>query len=115
LAKSAEFLAAARANHAEGWTNAATSNAISCAINAKDAICLRLTGRTTKTDSHADAIRELTQAGEQGAALSSTFSRLLKLKPKAQYQRDPISAADADKAIQWALRMFDGATKIVSG
>lgn len=114
LAKAEEFLAAARANLAEGWTNAAASNAVSCGINAKDAICLAQTGRTTKTDNHAEAIKELRQAGKAGADLESTFSRLLKLKPKAQYQRDAVSVADAEKAVEWAQRMCDGALQVVT-
>ena len=46
LAKSQEFLASAEDNLALGRLNAATSDAVISGIDAKDAICLKLTGRT---------------------------------------------------------------------
>ena len=46
LSKAEEFLEAAETNLDQKLYNAATSDAIISAINAKDAICLGLTGRT---------------------------------------------------------------------
>ena len=46
LAKAREFLEAARSSHEQDMFNAAASNAVIAGINAKDAICLRLTGVT---------------------------------------------------------------------
>lgn len=114
LVKAGEFLSAARVNQREGWTNAAASNAVLSGINAKDAICLALTGQTTKSDNHSNAVEELTRAGKQGAELAPTLSRLLRLKSKAQYQRDSVADGDADKAIEWAQRLYDGARRALT-
>jgi hypothetical protein len=42
-----------------------------------------------------------------------TIGRLLRLKPKSQYQAASISAADAAKSIDWATRMLDVAKVLV--
>lgn len=109
LAKAREFLDAADLElHMELHT-AAASSAMLAGINAKDAICLRLTGRTGKSDDHRAAVPELAAAGPAGKALESTFRRLLGLKTAAQYQAAPISRTDATKAVEWATRMVDAA------
>lgn len=114
LQKADEFLHAARSNFANGWHNAAASNSVSCGVNAKDAICLALTGRSGKSDRHIDAVKELRRAGPVGAELASTLSRLLGQKSKAQYEREDISAVEAEKAVMWAQRMYDGATRALA-
>lgn len=113
LAKAQEFLAAAELTLGLDLFNAATSSAVSSGINSKDAICLRLTGLSRKTDNHAQAVAELTQAGGVGAALTQTFSRLLRMKPAAQYQASSVTPSDAGKAVQWAMRMLQVATDVV--
>jgi hypothetical protein len=119
LDKAREFLQAAEVNHELELYNAASSNAIISGIisgiNSKDAICLRLTGRTNKQDNHHEARAELRAAGPAGLALESTFHRLLKLKPKSQYRQTSVSANDAAKAVEWATRMLDVAQELVSG
>ena len=62
LAKAREFLEAVEGSRDRKLYNAATSDAIISAINSKDAICLALTGRTSKSDNHADAVPELKRA-----------------------------------------------------
>ena len=57
LEKAGEFLAAARIDLAAGHVNAATSNAVIAGINAKDAVCLKLTGVTSKSDDHRSSCR----------------------------------------------------------
>lgn len=114
VAKAREFLEAARFSLDLGLFNAATSNAVLAGINSKDAICLRLTGRTRKADGHHEALAELRDAGPAGAQLASTLSRLLKLKTKSQYQSASVSAADAGKALDWAVRMLEVAEATVS-
>ena len=113
LAKAQEFLAAAEFTLDEDLFNATTSSAVSSGINSKDAICLRLTGVSRKTDNHAQAVAELARAGGVGAALTQTFSRLLRMKPAAQYQASSVRPADAGKAVQWAMRMLQVATDVV--
>ena len=91
LSKAEEFLEAAETNLDQKLYNATTSDAIISAINAKDAICLGLTGHTSKSDNHAEAVQELKRAGRAGSELSATLNRLLKLKTRSQYA--PMSVA----------------------
>lgn len=115
LEKAREFLAAAHVNLEWKQFNAATSNAVISGINSKDAICLRLTGTTRKADGHNEAVAELKASGPVGAKLAPTLSRLLKLKTKSQYQSVSVAASDANKAIEWAARLLEGAEEAVAG
>lgn len=112
--KAREFLQAARSSLDLELFNAATSNAVVSGINAKDAVCLRLTGTTRRSDNHSEAVAELRAAGPAGVALASTLSRLLKMKTKCQYQAASISATDASKAVEWATQLLASAEDIVS-
>jgi uncharacterized protein (UPF0332 family) len=114
LAKSAEFLQAANSNLQAGHHNAATSDAVVSGINAKDAICLKLTGKTTKRDNHLEAVSELKRAGRRGIELSGTLDRLLRLKTKSQYQTVSVTASDAKNAVVWAERLHEAAKQIVN-
>lgn len=113
LAKAPEFLDAAETSRDLGLANAAASDAVISAINSKDAICLALTGRTGKSDNHAQAVDELRRSGLVGAELASTLSRLLNLKTRSQYASRSVSAADAGKAVEWASRMHTTAEGVV--
>ena len=115
LSKAEEFLQAAETNLDQKLYNAATSDAIISAINAKDAICLALTGHTSKSDNHAEAVPELKRAGPAGADLSTTLNRLLKLKTRSQYAPMSIAPSHADKGVAWAQRMLSGARDVVAG
>ena len=111
LAKAREFLEAAEATLEIGLFNAATSSAVIAGINAKDAICLKVTGRTGKSDRHAAAIAELASAGTTGKQLAPTFRRLLKLKGGSQYLAASVGASDAVRAVAWATKMVEGAQR----
>lgn len=115
LAKAREFLEAAHLSNDLELYSAATSNAVIAGINAKDALCLKLTGRTGKTENHQEALAELRASGAKGRELEPTLARLLKLKAKSQYQSAPVAATDAAKAVDWAGRMVDGASEVVTG
>jgi hypothetical protein len=115
LAKAREFLLAAHLSNDLELDSAATSNAVIAGINSKDALCLKLTGRTRKSENHQEALAELRASGAKGRELEPTLARLLKLKAKSQYQSAPIAAGDATKAVEWAGRMVDGATEAVIG
>jgi hypothetical protein len=112
LAKAREFLEAAELTNDLQLFNAAASNAVTSGINSKDAICLALTGRTRKSDNHAEAVAELKGAGQAGRDSSTTLSRLLKLKSKSQYQAGSVSAAEAAKSIDWAARLLETAQAV---
>lgn len=114
LEKAREFLQAAEASFELDLFNAATSDAVVSGINAKDAVCLTLTGSTGKTDNHHDAVAEIKAAGPAGADLAQTLSRLLRLKTKSQYQAVSVARTDAAKAIEWAGRIVAGAERVLA-
>ena len=114
LAKAREFLDAAELTHDLGLYNAATASAITSGINSKDAICLALTGRTMKAESHHEAVAELKASGQAGRGVATSLGRLLKLKRKSQYQAASVSDAEAAKAIDWAARMLDVTKSVVA-
>lgn len=73
LAKAQEFLEAAKASLDLDLYNAAASNAVTAGINAKDAICLIITGVSKKSDDHPRAVEELRASGPHGADLAPTL------------------------------------------
>jgi hypothetical protein len=113
LAKAQEFLAEAKSALANGHPNAATSNAVIAGINAKDAICLVLVGKTSKADDHRQAVPELRKAGKIGADLAVTLDRLLKPKTKSQYQSLSMVIKDAEAAVKHAARLVEQAEQVV--
>lgn len=113
LRKAREFLDAAELSLDADLYNAATSSAVTSGINAKDAVCLALTGTTGKSENHLDAVAELRAAGQASRSLAPTLGRLLKLKNKSQYQTVDVARADAVKAVGWATTLVDGASGIV--
>lgn len=114
LAKAREFLEAAQINLDLNLFNAATSNAVTSGINAKDAICLKVTGRTGKSDDHNAAANELSRSGQDGKSVAPILRRLLTLKQKAQYQKMSVAVADAKRAIKWAELIYEKAQNVVS-
>jgi uncharacterized protein (UPF0332 family) len=114
LDKAREFLDAAEVSLDLDMFNAAASSAVVSGINSKDAICLRLTGQTRKNRNHADAAKELNQAGKRARDLAPTLTRLLKAKNKVQYQSVPVTRSAAVKAIQQAAMLFNEAQDFVT-
>lgn len=115
LDKAREFLSAAEIELAGDWYNAATSSAVLSGINAKDAICLRLTGKTGKAQDHSSAVPELRKAGPHAAPLATTLAQLLKLKSRSQYQTTSVAKREAESAVRWATQMYETAEQIVHG
>ena len=115
LNKADEFLAAARLGLDAGLANAAASNAVLSGINSKDAICLALTSRTSKSQDHLQAVEELRRAGRSGKNLAPVLQRLLQLKSRAQYENDSVSLRDATSAVVWATRLFEAACEVANG
>lgn len=113
LRKAREFLEAAELNLDFELYNAAASSAVTSGINAKDAVCLALTGTSSKSDSHVDAVAELRGAGPAARPLATALGRLLKLKTKSQYQTIDVARSDAIKAVGWATTLVDGAAGVV--
>lgn len=113
LAKARKFLDAAELEFNAEWYNAATSSAVLSGINAKDAMCLKLTGATGKGQDHSTAVPELKKAGKAAAAVAPTLGRLLKMKTRAQYQTTAIATRDAESAVRWAGQLYAAAEQIV--
>lgn len=114
LAKAKEFLEAAEVNDEYGLFSAAVSNAVTSGINSKDAICLKLTGRTGKADDHHAAVAELKASGPFGANLAPSLTRLMGLKSKAQYQSKKMTRKESASAVGWAQRLYEGAENVVN-
>lgn len=92
LAKAREFLEAAELTNDLQLFNAAASNAVTSGINSKDAICLALTGRTRKSDNHAEAVAEL--CGTEGSGTS---------RPGQQYDAGPAAQAQVEVEVEVAV------------
>lgn len=110
--KATEFLDAAELSLDTDLFSPATASAVTAGINAKDAICLALTGRTSKGQDHGTAVPELRSAGPAGEAVATDLDRLLRLKTKSQYHHEGVSAADARKALTWAGRLVSAARDV---
>jgi uncharacterized protein (UPF0332 family) len=120
LAKATEFLHAAELAADMKPYNAATSNAVTSGINAKDAICLKMTGKTGKSDAHADAVGELRRPGASSShlatskRLSNALSRLLSVKSRSQYESKSVSRTAAGDALGCARTLLEGAESLVN-
>ena len=97
-----------------GHFSAAASAAVSSGINAKDAMCLALTGATEKSENHDRAVKELRRAGPQTGPLAPTLSRLLKLKNRSQYQSADVVEREALNAVGWARKLHAGAKEVLA-
>ena len=114
LAKAKEFLDEAHGAVTRDHFSAATSNALVAGINAKDAICLTLVGKTGKGDNHQLAVSELRAAGRGAAELATTLDRLLKPKTRVQYTPLAVVRKDAEIAVRQAQKLVDGAERLVA-
>src|SRR5579859_6858540 len=114
LEKAREFMQAADAALREGWPNAAAGSAVTAAINAKDALCPAMVGRTTAADDHRSAVGELRSLGAAGTEPANALDRLLGLKDRAQYDRRSLGAAEAHAAVRRAATIVQAAERALS-
>lgn len=114
VAKAEEFLLSAELSLDVGLLDAATGQAITAGINAKDAICLVLAGTSRKSDDHGAAVAELAGHGTMGKRLAPTFSRLLRLKGRSQYSVESMTQKQARDCVEWARRMVSAAKETVA-
>jgi hypothetical protein len=63
---------------------------------------------------HADAAKELNQAGIPARDLAPTLTRQIEAKSKAQYQSVPATRSEAVEAIQHATTLFNEVQDIVA-
>jgi HEPN domain-containing protein len=105
LNKSREFLRAAEDSLELGNRVAAAGNAVHAGIAAADAItAARATvvwkGEHSQSPAHLERV-----GGDDGRKAAAQLRRLLPLKNRAEYDPDPISAAEAKAAVTAAARM----------
>ena len=116
LAKSDEFLAAARASKEAGRNDAAMLEAIHSAIRATDAVTSALAGvRSTDPDHSraADLLEEIGPAGEVGRH-ARQLRQLLANKNAVEYRSRRTTAAEASDAIKRAERFISWARDILA-
>lgn len=110
-----EYLEAARQVVEVERHSPAVSLAITSGINAKDAICLMRTGKTGKSQNHAEAIKELGAAvGPAGKSEVAALKELLSHKNAAQYDAARISSTTSTAAIRRAERLVTAAEFIAT-
>jgi hypothetical protein len=114
MGKAEEFLDAAAAELESGRTTAATSLAIHAGINAADAVCAARLGRRSAALDHQEAVALVRQAGPDGNELANDLERLLRLKPRAEYDVESISVSDARRAVTQSTRCLVVARRVLA-
>jgi len=112
LAKAAEYLLMAEFALEGECFDAATSLAVSCAINSGDALCLAQIGAPSSSQDHNAAAKLLRKHGYDQA--SSLLGRLMGVKNKAQYSTMRCTRTDAETAVKRAERMLTTTRAIVN-
>jgi hypothetical protein len=113
LNKSREFLRAAEDSLELGNRVAAAGNAIHAGIGAADAITAARAAVVWKGE-HSQSPAHLERVGgDDGRKAAAQLRRLVPLKNRAEYDPDPISAAEAKAAVTAAARMVRIAEKTV--
>ena len=102
-----EYLAAAKLALGDELTNPAISLAIHSAIQAKDALYLKLKEEIVKPHSHGQAVRHLRSLGVLGEASLNQLSRLLASKSEAEYGQLELPILDAVESIRDAERFLE--------
>jgi hypothetical protein len=96
------------------WYNAAVSSAVTAGINAKDALCFALIGRSTAADDHRSAVTELRSVGQVGRESAAALDRLIGLKDRAHYDRRGVTATEAQAADRRAVTMVEVADRVLT-
>ncbi len=106
LGRAEEFLDASASALAEGRFAAATSCAAHAGINASDAITGLYLGKRSSGKTHEEALVVLkeTPVGKQAA---DDLGRLLKLKPRAEYEPGPVRRDIATGAVRRARHLVE--------
>lgn len=94
--------------------NIVGSLAVLAGIAASDAMCGRALGQRSVGESHADAVRLLSQL-RRGAPLASDLKRLLGEKSNSQYSPRYISADTARRMAKWAQRLVSAMDDVLAG
>jgi len=114
LDKAEEFLASAKDDLGQRRMIAATSSAVHAAINASDVVSGIRSGQRSAGESHGHALELLKKSGADGVALAKDLSRLVALKPKAEYDPADIAPGTARQAVEWADRCVEIALRVLA-
>jgi len=117
LAKSGEFLAAARDQRASGANDASLLASVHAAIMANDAICVGLLGLRSSDADHARAVDLLEAAAhlEDGVtARTRQLRSLLDQKSAVAYEARRATAAEARDGLERATRFVEWAAQVLS-
>jgi len=112
-------LAQAGYDPSSGHANPAVSNAIMAVIAANDAICIHLTRRQPKPESHIQAAELLREAckgkvwEEAASERSRQLLELLRQKNEAQYLGKPLPAERVAKIMKQAERFLEWAASVL--
>jgi hypothetical protein len=107
LGKAEEFLASAKDDLDQSRMIAATSSALHAAINASDVVTGVRSGQRSSGEGHGQTMELLKVSGADGAAVAKIITRLLALKPKAEYDPSDIAPRTARQAVEWAGRCVE--------
>ena len=102
--KAHEYLHAAQTSLEVGNNVAAVGNAVHAGIAAADAVAAALSGAVWRGE-HGQSPDHLEKAGSDGRQAARQLRRLIPLKTSAEYDPDPLSAAQARAALQAAERL----------
>ncbi len=93
---------------------AATSSAVHAAINASDLVSGIRSGQRSASEAHSKAVELLKASGDDGVALAKDLSRLVALKPKAEYDPSDIAPGTVRQAVEWAGRCVEIARRVLA-
>ena len=78
-----------------------------------DAACCVALGRRPRGADHHQAVALLESVAKGGSDMAKDLERLLSVKDNAHYGNLSVAGPDAERAVQWARRLVDGAAAIV--
>ena len=103
-----EFLAAASWAHEMGFYNVSHTNSVNSAIRAKDAIAIKLAGKSRRLAAHGRAVDELSALVGAGD-LAAAFNRILQDKNRFEYSDELATTARSADQLARAERFLQRA------
>ncbi len=103
-----EFLATATWALESGFHNVSHTNSVNSAIRAKDAIAIKLAGKSRRLAAHGRAVDELSGLAG-GAELAAAFNRILQDKNRFEYSDELASPARSADQLARAERFLERA------
>lgn len=111
LALADQFLATAFWAHSQGFHNASHTNSVNSAIRAKDAIAIKLAGKSRRLAAHGRAVDELSGL-PGGVEFSKALNRILQDKNRFEYGDELATRVRSAEQLARALRFLDRAKSL---